>query len=443
MVDRSGSAAGPGVAIRSAEDRSADSHAGRPLKVGYVTQWFAPEPGNIPLWIATSLRRQGLDVSVLTGVPNYPTGKTYPGYSAWRRTSDHVDGLPVTRTPLFPSHGRSSLGRIANLASYAASSAVFGGAALRSADVALVYSSPATAAIAAMRARRRWGVPYVLLILDMWPDSVFASGFLSEGVPRRVAERSLSWFTTKAYDGAAHVAVTSPGMQELLLERGVPANKLSVIYNWTDERVMRPEEADHSLRDRLGLTGKFVLMYAGNHGYAQRLDTAVQAMAQLTDLPDVHLVMVGSGSEKQSLQALVAKLGLRSVHFADQVDAGRMSALMASADIQLVSLADQGLFRITMPSKVQSIMACAQPVLLCAAGDAAKAVDSAGAGLICPPEDPAALAAALRRASVIPTSELRAMGRRGFDYYQAHMSEAVGSGALADALTAAAAGVRR
>lgn len=409
------------------------------LKVAYVTQWFAPEPGNVPLWIARALRKQGLDVGVVTAVPNYPAGKTYPGYPAWRRTKESVEGLAVVRSPVYPSHGRSAVGRIANLVSYAVSSSHCGRATLKSADVALVYSSPATAAVAAMRAQRRWGVPYVLLVLDLWPDSVFASGFLAGGWVRRAAEGALRSFTQRAYARAAHVAVTAPGMRELLIERGVPAGKISVIYNWADESVMRPVPADHTLRSRLGLTDRFLLMYAGNHGAAQGLDVAIRAMDRLRDQRDVHLVLVGDGSEKAALRELTGQLGLSSsVHFADRVDADRIPSLMAGADMQLVALTDEALFRITLPSKVQSIMACAQPILLSASGDAARAVETAGAGLTCRPGDPEALAETIARAARLPAADRQAMGRAGQDYYRAHLSEAVNSRALADALRSAA-----
>jgi glycosyltransferase involved in cell wall biosynthesis len=408
------------------------------VKVAFLTQWFTPDATNTPLWIASALRRQGLDVNVVTGVPNYPAGKTYPGYSAWRQRREVVDGFDVIRVPAYPSHGGSAIGRIANLASYAASSSMIGKSFLKPADVALVYSSPATAAVAAMRAHKRWGLPYVLFILDMWPDSVFASGFLTGGPARRVAEKGLGWFTHKAYEGAAHIAVTSPSMAQLLFSRGVPAEKVSTIYNWADEQTMRPVDADHTLRTALGLGSSFLLMYAGNHGTAQRLDNAIHAMAQLTDLPDVHLLLVGDGSVKRSLQELAADLKLPNVHFADRVGADRVPGLVASADMQLVSLADRDLFRMTMPSKMQSLMACAQPILLSAAGDAADALERAGAGIISAPDNPGELAAAIRRARATPKADLRAMGRSGHEFYCSSMSEAVNSHALAQVLRAAA-----
>jgi glycosyltransferase involved in cell wall biosynthesis len=289
-----------------------------------------------------------------------------------------------------------------------------------------------------MVARRLSHTPYVLLIEDLWPDSVFATGFLTDGMRHRLAATCLNWFAGKAYNGASRIAVTSPGMRAALVDRGVAAEKISIVYNWVDEKVMHPAEPDPAWRTQLGLRDEFVLMYAGNHGPAQALDVAVRAMTELLDLPDVHLVLVGSGIDKPALKSVAEQLRLRSVHFLDPVDEEVMPAMMASADLMLVSLADEGLFRITVPSKVQSILACGCPVLSCAPGDAARMVDEAGAGLTCPPGDPVALARAVRRAHDMPRERLRAMGRAARAYYESTLSEAINARTLANLLRAAA-----
>jgi glycosyltransferase involved in cell wall biosynthesis len=350
------------------------------------------------------------------------------------------DGLPVLRTPLYPNHSRSAVGRMANYLSYAASATMFGSSVLRRADVALVYSSPATAALPAMAARLRWGTPYVLMIMDLWPDSVFGSGFLSDGAARRIAQTALVRFTNQTYRWADHITVSSPGMRDVLQQRGVPESKLSVVYNWADEKLMQPCAPSYELRSRLGLTDEFVVMYAGNLGSAQRLDIAVRAMGRLRDVADVHLVLVGAGIEAGPLRMLVDELRLRTVHFVDAVPPEMMPAIMASADVQLVSLADDPLFRITMPSKIQSILACGQPMVAAIAGDAARVVRDAGAGFVSRPGDDSELAEVLRQARNTPRQRLLAMGQAGHDYYNQVMSESTNSWALADIVRAAARG---
>jgi glycosyltransferase involved in cell wall biosynthesis len=277
-------------------------------------------------------------------------------------------------------------------------------------------------------------VPYVLLVQDIWPDSVFATGFLSTGPLRRLAETSLTWFTKLAYRRAHHIAVTSPGMHELLIGRGVPRRKLSIIYNWVDETVMRPCAPDPELRQQLGIGDGFLLMFAGNHGAAQALHVPIRAMAEVRDLRDLHLAFVGDGIEKEALRRLARELRLSSVHFVDRRDPHRISAIMAAADLQLVSLADEDLFHVTLPSKVQAILACGQPILSCAPGDASRVVRDAGAGFVSAPGDHEALAATIRQAYHTPTVKLREMGLAGRSYYLAVMSEAINARKLADLL---------
>jgi glycosyltransferase involved in cell wall biosynthesis len=280
----------------------------------------------------------------------------------------------------------------------------------------------------------------VLLVEDLWPDSVLATDLLEGGMSRRLAEISLRSFTLRSYRRARYVAVTSPGMRAALVERGVNPQKVSVIYNWVDENVMRPTAPDPELRPRLGLTNEFLVMYAGNHGPAQALDVVIRAMYELRELQHVSLVMIGDGIDKPKLRTLARSLSLRSVAFLDRVAPTQLPAAMAAADLQLVSLADRALFRITIPSKVQGAMACGQPVLSSVAGDVRQLIEAAGAGLTCAPNDPHELAETIRRAASMPSGRLSAMGEAGYRYYSSTLSEAIGGRALADLLTLAVRG---
>ncbi|MEO5663050.1 MAG: glycosyltransferase family 4 protein [Nocardioides sp.] len=398
--------------------------------VAFVCQWYPPEPASVPQGIAAALAESGLSVRVLTGVPNYPTGVVPDGFAAWRPSREMRDGLRVQRTPLYPSHDASAPRRLLNYASWAVSSAFFGQGLLRSSDVALVYSSPATAALAAMVARRLWGTPYVLLVQDVWPDSIFASGFLT-GAVGRVARRVLDVFVGRTYRGADHVAVTSPGMIDLLASRGVPPEKLSVVHNWVDEGPVADadETSTSRVRESWGIgADDFVLMYAGNHGQAQALQPIVEVFADLPRDAGCHLVLIGDGVAKAGL--IDSARGNATIHFMDAVPREDMAALMSASDAQLVSLADEPLFAVTMPSKVQSILAAGLPLLVSATGDSADVVRSAGAGLTVAPGDRQALRDAVLQLAGMGRAERRQLGRRGRGWYDEHMSRAVGSEAL-------------
>ncbi|WP_297625276.1 glycosyltransferase family 4 protein [Nocardioides sp.] len=397
----------------------------------------------MPRGIATALAGTGLDVRVLTGVPNYPTGVVADGYSARRPSREVLDGLPIRRTPLYPSHDASALRRLANYASWAVSGAVFGQGLLRSSSAALVYSSPATAALPAMVARTLWGTPYVLLIQDVWPDSIFASGFLT-GRAGRLARRVLDVLVGLTYRHAHHVAVTSPGMVDLLASRGVPRDKLSVIHNWVPDE---PEpavalEATQHLRESWGAgQDDFVLMYAGNHGQAQALEPVVEAFAALPPESGCHLVLVGDGVSRAGL---VERFDVHPrIHLLPPVPRHEMPAMMSASDAQLVSLADQPLFAVTMPSKVQSILAAGLPLVVSARGDSAEVVARAGAGVTVDPGDQQGLRDTVRRLAGIDRPGRTEMGRRGRAWYDEHMSRRVGSEALRALLVDAAEGRRR
>lgn len=407
------------------------------LRVLLITQWYPPEPVDIPESIALALVEHGLEVAVLTGVPNYPHGKVPKGYSSFRASAESIRSIRVQRTPLYPSHDSQALKRLVNYASWALSSAVFGQHCVRRSDVSLVYSSPATAALSAMVGKLLWGKPYVLLVQDVWPDSIFASGFVSGRMAEPV-RRLVAAFVQRSYSMAAHVAVISPGMADLLADRGVPPQKLSVVFNWLPD--IAPDQPDrHSapaLHDALDLPPDVrVFMYAGNHGHAQALEPLVDAFA-MEDSGTAHLVMLGSGVTKSTLVERAA--GNPRVHFLEPVTRDAADRLMSSADATVVSLSNQPLFAVTMPSKVQSGLRAGLPMLVVARGDAADVVETAGAGVAAAPGDAGSIADAVLRLSTMSQPALSAMGHAGSMVYESMMSKSVGAPRLADILSAAA-----
>jgi len=164
-----------------------------------------------------------------------------------------------------------------------------------------VYNSPATVSIVADRARRRRGVPFLLHLMDVWPDSVTESGMLDTPSLNRLARRMLAVLVDRGYDGASAIAVTSPGQRDLLLARGVPACKLEYCSVWSDERVFFPRPADRTVLPEQVRDADTVLMYAGALGHVQGLDAAVRAAVAVRDI-GLHLVLVGSGIAEEGLR---------------------------------------------------------------------------------------------------------------------------------------------
>lgn len=414
------------------------SHTPSTGRTCYITQWYPPEPVGVSHWIPEQLSAEGWHVTVLTGVPNWPSGRVHEGYRADRASREWINGLEVRRTPLYPSHDSSAVRRMANYVSWALSSAVYGLKDVRKSDVAVVHSSPATAALPAMVARTIFGTPYVLMIQDLWPDSIFSSGFLNRGLVAKVASTTLGWFTRASYRMASHITVLSPSMIDLLVARGVPREKISLVYNWVDEAALATADPDPKLRSELGIgADDFVVMYAGAHGPAQGLHTLIEAMAGIEPSERIHLVMVGDGIELDSLKSLADRLEVQDrVHFLGRRPMAEMPALIAAANLQVVSLIDTPLFRVNMPSKVPTLLHSGSVLLVVAEGDPVTVVTEADAGFTASPDDPGQVAEAIRAASRTDPARLREMGENGRRAYLEMMSARIGTARLTGILSA-------
>lgn len=393
------------------------------MKVGLLSQWYDPEPGGgaLPAVLAHGLADRHHDVKVLTAFPNYPYGEVYPGYrQAWRHVERPRDGVTVRRAPLYTSHDANAATRAANYLSFGVSAGVHALSYLADRDALWVYNSPAPVGAVARQLAKRRGVPFLLHVMDLWPDSVLDSGMLSSGALNTVADRVLTGVLDRTYRSASLVGVTSPGQRELLATRGVPADKVIHLPVWANEAVFFPRTARRELLPEAARGADVVLMYAGAMGHVQRLDTAVRAVAAVG--PAVHLVMVGTGVAEPSLRALAAELSASNVHFTGPQPPSAMGDLSAAADLHLVALDDTPLWRVTMPSKIQTVMALGRPIVGTCAGDAAAVIAAAEAGVTVLPGDDAGLASALRAVAGNAT-QLATWGAAARRYYEAEFSQ--------------------
>lgn len=360
------------------------------MRIGVVSQFYAPEPGPamLPANLAEELARRGHEVRVVTGFPNYPTGIVADGYRLAQRSDEVLRGVNVRRVYLHPDHG-SALGRVSNYGSFAASSVLSGTTWLRHADAVWVNASPITLAwpIWALRAMR---VPIVSHILDLWPESLYATGFggLATNMPVRTL---LHRWTGSLYRGSDLVAYISPGVRGVLEGRGVPADKLRYVPMWADEATFHP--GGRSMRSELCIRDDaVVLMYAGALGEAQGLGTLIEACGMIDD-PRFVCIIAGSGGAEESLRERAE--GLSNVRFIGRIPQEQVGNLMASADASFVSLRDTALGRVSIPSKTQAALAAGLPVLVAAPGDVSRVIESAHAGLTADPTDASDVARAI------------------------------------------------
>ncbi len=395
------------------------------MKILFLTQWFEPEPVYKGLVFAKALAARGHQVEVLTGFPNYPGGRLYPGYRVRLRQRETIDGMPITRVALYPSHDSSAARRAANYLSFALAAATVGAFSVRRPDVVYAYHPPATIAVPAMVLAALRAAPFVLDVQDLWPDTLAATGMVSSGPVMRAAGK----FCDLAYRRAARIAVISPGFKRALVGRGVPPGKIEVIYNWGRQTAAAHEQRAAPILEEAGVGGHFTVVFAGTMGRAQALSSVLSAARIVAQkAPAVRFVFVGGGVERDALQAQAAELALPNVRFLPIRPAADVAPLLEAAGVLLVHLRDAALFSITIPSKTQAYMAAGRPILMAVRGDAAALVTDAGAGVCVRPEDPEALAAAVCELSAMPPDALAEMGARGQAYYREHLSLDAGVG---------------
>lgn len=397
------------------------------MRILILSQWFDPEPTFKGLQFAKELQRLGHEVEVLTGFPNYPGGKVYPGYRIRLMQSEVMDGVHVLRVPLYPSHSKSALARILNYVSFAVSAGI-GALFVRQPDVVYVYHPPATTVLPAMILKVLRGAPFVYDIQDLWPESLIATGMMN----RSGLLKQVDGFLRRVYHAAAHIVVLSEGFKIRLLERGTPEGKITVIPNWTYEHAAVRPTPGAKATSPAAADGRFTVVYAGNMGTAQALDIVLDTAARLASrAPNARFVLLGEGIDCERLRTRRHNEALDNVIFLPRCPTWEVDEVLAGADTLLVHLKDDPLFAITVPSKTQAYLRAGKPILMGVRGDAARLVEEAGAGLSFAPESPEALADAIDRMMALGESGRRRMGEAGAAYYRQHLSLATGAARFA------------
>lgn len=395
------------------------------IKVLLLTQWFDPEPTFKGLAFARELVRQGFDVEVVTGFPNYPGGKVYLNYQIKWLQREIIDGVHVTRVPLYPSHDQSAIKRILNYVSFATSALIYSLFIARRPDVIYAYHPPLTVGIAAVILRFFRKIPVVYDIQDMWPDTLRATGMITSKRILCIVNKVCNW----VYRHVDHIAVLSPGFKHLLIARAVPSEKISVIYNWSDETAL--QNSSGPTPAAFPDNNKFRILFAGNMGKAQALGSVLKA-AQLTmtNAPDICFIFVGGGLEVAALKQQATNLALTNVLFLPPVPMSEIGSLLREADVLLVHLCKDPLFEITIPSKTQAYMAVGKPILMCVGGDAADLIKKAQNGITVDSEDAHHIAIAAQQLSHLSSEDLKKMALNSINFYEKNLSLETGVSAF-------------
>ncbi|HHQ4603064.1 MAG: glycosyltransferase family 4 protein [Shewanella sp.] len=390
------------------------------MKILIVTQWFDPEPTFKGLLFAKTLVDNGHQVEVITGFPNYPGGKVYDGYKINAYQKELIDGVVVHRVPLYPSHDGSAFKRIFNYISFAASSLLCGLFKVSKPDVIYSYHPPLTTSLAALFIGMFRRVPFITDIQDLWPDTLAATGMLTNSKALAIVDKVCHF----VYRRAAKIVVLSPGFKKRLVAKGIPDSKIEIIYNWCDESALI-----HSRATQLSLPAndKLNIVFAGNLGFAQGLPAIVEAAHLLSQRNvSANIVLIGDGVAKAAAQQQVAELQLDNIFFLPRVTMQEVGTLLKAADALLVHLTDDELFSITIPSRTQAYLAVGKPIVMGVDGDAAKLIENAQAGVCCKANSAQSLANAVEQLVALNTDERQQMASNAHDFYHKHLSLAHG-----------------
>lgn len=393
------------------------------MRILLITQWFEPEFTLKGMLLARELQRCGHEVEVLTGFPNYPGGVVYDGYRIKPFQREVIDGISIIRVALYPSHDRSPFRRGLNYISFALSAAFWGAILTRPADVMYVYHPPGTIGFTAWMLHLFKRIPFIYDIQDFWPETLKSTGMLDSELILGLIDR----FCRISYSLAKHIVVLSPGFKDLLLKRGVDESKISVVYNWADERYLYPKKPTLPIDEESLLDGKFNIVFAGNLGRAQGLHCVLDAAERFMAFPNnVQFLFVGSGVEEQSLKQSVYARGLTNVCFLPRRPVAHITDILSSADVLLIHIKDDPLFEITVPSKTQAYMAVGKPILMVCKGDARELIERAHCGLCCDPGNVDQLVECVHTFSGMSDSERERLGLNGRRFYEEELSLKVG-----------------
>jgi len=403
--------------MKSRHRRESSPAGGDEVRLLIVSQYFWPENFRIND-LAVAFRERGHDVTVLTGVPNYPEGSFYPGYGLFRKRREQWNGIEIIRMPLIPRGNGGGLRLALNYLSFAFFASLLAPLRCRGHfDAIFVHEpSPITIGFPAMVMRRLKKAPLFFWVLDLWPESLEAAGGVKSA-------KILNWvgrMVRYIYSGCDRVLVQSRRFVEPVGAHGVARDDILYFPSWAEE-LYRPLPRSTAFDEKHTLPEGFRIMFAGNIGAAQDFESILSAAEELKSDSHIQWLIVGDGRMGEWVRKQIDARGLgATVHMLGRHPVEMMPEFFAAADAMLVSLKAQPIFAMTIPGKVQSYLACGRPVIAMLDGEGATVIEESGAGYPCAAGDAGALAAAVRRMAELAPEARERMGADGRRYYEEH-----------------------
>ena len=364
--------------------------------------------------MAKFLQARGHELVIVASDLNYQTGKrTVARHGLY--AEQKIDGVRVLRSYMIPALHRSYVWRIISFFSFMFSS-VWTALTVKDAGLIMGTTPPIFQAVSAWFVAWVRRKPFLLEVRDLWPEFGVSMGVLKNPLVIALAR----WLEKYLYARATHILVNSPAYKEYMLSKGVPENKVTYIPYGTDVDMFNPEVDGSSIRKKLGLENKFVVLYAGALGQANDIDTILRAAERLNYESHIRFVLFGDGKERARLESESARMKLTNVIFAGVCPKKEMPAIVAASDVGIAILQDISMFRTTYPNKVFDTMAAGRATVLVIDGVSRELIESSNGGVYVRPNDDEMLAQIIFELSKDP-ARVRQMGANARAYLVKHL----------------------
>ena len=367
------------------------------MRIAYFSQYFVPEsaaPAARVSELAQTWAEAGHRVTVITGIPNHPTGVVPEAYRGVVFRREQIAGVDVWRNWLYATPNEGFVKKTLSHLSFMLSTLVLSVPRLRGHDILIVSSPSFFVVMTVCVAHWIWRVPYVFEVRDLWPGVFVELGVLKNRLLIRVLE-GLEMFL---YRRAAMVVVVTESFRDILVRRGLPPESVAVVTNGVDPTMFHPDpEAGASIRRDYGFGRDFVVLYIGAHGISHALTCILDVAKHFEIDPGVRFVFIGDGAEKRKLTAKASSMGLRNVLFLPSQARDRVPGWYNAVDLVLVPLRNIPLFETFIPSKMFEILASERPIVASVRGEARRILERSMGALVVDPEDVAGITGAIAR----------------------------------------------
>lgn len=362
--------------------------------------------------------KRGYDVTVVTGIPNYPQGKFFDGYGWFKRRKEVHNGVKIIRLPIV-SRGSSKIRLGFNYLSFMISGFIWKVFTKQQADLVFSFEvSPMSQVLPAVWFAKRRNIPCIAYIQDLWPENFIEMTGIKSGPIIRVIDR----MTDYIYKNCQKILVTSNSFKKAVEERGVLGEKVAYWPQYAED-FYKPSTY---ISDIVVKSDVFTIAFTGNIGTSQGLDILPRTASLLRNINiRVRFLIVGDGRGMSLLHQLIKSEHVEEYfHFIPRQPPERIPSILSAADIALVAFADKPLFSMTLPAKVQSYMACGIPILAAASGETKRVIEEAQCGYSCEPGKPEKLCDAIIRFMGLPKNEFNRLANNALNYANKYFKKA-------------------